>query len=399
MCMVLFYSPEEFPTTHFLVLDAQLQAERAAKPYPQQDKMIFLQGLPFKSPADLRPFTSILFPVEKPGKRLDRGVLALGSKKDTSKVYVNNFSVKQKFRMDGLVQLALLLMKNDFILTGDLTEAYTTIHQNKRYNCLTQYQCFDRSGALITYRFKVLCCGHTQAPIAFTKFWKPILDYARLVVQIRCLILLDDIICLHQDSQTATKQFQYLMDLAIYLGFVVKAPKCRLSPSRQRVWAGALIDSAHMCLYLPRKKRRNVSRCAQLLLTALAKSQSITLRQFARALGVLRSCMMMVLVTRLRTQFLARKLASCLRGRSQSQIIWDAAIPPLIAPELEELRWWAQDLKSHNGRPMRKQLPDLITASDASDTGGGLIVMVRHTGWSDRPVRRMMVWRPRPGVQ
>eukprot|EP01050_Picozoa_sp_SAG11_P014605 SAG11_NODE_1817_length_4215_cov_1.788630_3_plen_52_part_00 len=39
--------------------------------------MIFLQGLPFKSPADLRPFTSILFPVEKKGKRLDRGVLAL----------------------------------------------------------------------------------------------------------------------------------------------------------------------------------------------------------------------------------------------------------------------------------------------------------------------------------
>eukprot|EP01052_Picozoa_sp_SAG31_P020441 SAG31_NODE_1537_length_7982_cov_2.277813_5_plen_41_part_00 len=37
--------------------------------------------------------------------------------------------------------------------------------------------------------------GHTQAPEAFTKFWAPIVAYAREVVQIRAL--LDDIIAVH----------------------------------------------------------------------------------------------------------------------------------------------------------------------------------------------------------
>eukprot|EP01050_Picozoa_sp_SAG11_P030127 SAG11_NODE_8782_length_977_cov_1.082005_1_plen_84_part_00 len=82
--------------------------------------------------------------------------------------------------------------------------------------------------------------------------------------------------------------------------------------------------------------------------------------------------MMMVMLTRLRTQFLARKLAGLLHGRKQSEVRWDAVIPPLVATEIEELRWWSVHLKKYNGRPMRTPHPDLIAASDASDTGGGV---------------------------
>ena len=53
--------------------------------------------------------------------------------------------------MDGLIQLMMILLPRDYLVTADLTEAYTTIHQNKRYNALTQYQCYDRAGILRTY--------------------------------------------------------------------------------------------------------------------------------------------------------------------------------------------------------------------------------------------------------
>eukprot|EP01050_Picozoa_sp_SAG11_P000334 SAG11_NODE_9_length_28972_cov_81.532539_11_plen_262_part_00 len=95
--------------------------------------------------------------------------------------------------------------------------------------------------------------------------------------------------------------------------------------------------------------------------------------------------MLMVLLTRLRTQFLARKLASLLHGRSWQRVRWDAVIPSLIKEELEELRWWHEELKTHNGRPVATPTPDLITASDASDTGGGLIIAKDSPMYVDLP--------------
>jgi hypothetical protein len=358
-----------------IITPEQLEAERAAKPWRQSTTMCYLQGLPFKVPKDLRPFYSVFFTAPKPGKRLDRGVLALGSKKlKNSGRFLNDYAIQQKFRMDGLVQLCMMLLASDWIMTADLTEAYMTIHQNPRYNMLTRYQCYNREGVLITYQMKVLCYGHGQAPCAFTKFWAPILDYARAVVGIRALILLDDIIALNQCKQTLVKQFQFLVDLAIYLGFIIKNPKCRLSPSQQRVWSGALIDSTTMALYLPRKKRRGVSQSARRLIKWAKQNRNITMRQYASVVGLLRSCLLMVLLTRLRTQFLVRKSSHLLHGRKWTEVNWDGVIPPLIPEEINELEWWATQLEKHNGRPVKLPQPDLITASDASGLGAGLIV-------------------------
>jgi len=378
-----------------VVEPAELEAERAEKPYSQVDKMGYLQGLPFKVPIDLRPFYSIFFTAPKPGPKLDRGVLALGSKwSKGSGRFLNDYAVKLKFRMDGLIQLALMIMRDDWVMTADLTEAYMTIHQNPRYNKLTRYQCYNRQGLITTYQMRVLCYGHGQAPHAFTKFWAPILDYCRTVVKIRALILLDDIIAVHQCRVTVIRQFQFVLDLAIYLGFIIRSPKCRLSPSRQRVWSGALIDTEQMALFLPQKKRRGVSRSAASLITMAKENQNISMRKFASVVGLLRSCMMMVLNTRLRTQFLMRKLSHLLVGRNWAEVNWDRIIPPLIQEELNELDWWTHHLRNYNGRLIRTPLPDLITASDASDTGAGLIVTKDSRTYVDLPFDARWTFNP-----
>eukprot|EP01050_Picozoa_sp_SAG11_P020379 SAG11_NODE_3424_length_2455_cov_10.236418_4_plen_112_part_00 len=98
---------------------------------------------------------------------------------------------------------------------------------------------------------------HMRSRNSGLQFW---ITVRRHLVKIRALNLLDDIIAVNQCRVTVIRQFQFVLDLAIYLGFIIRSPKCRLSPSRQRVWFGALIDTDQMALLLPQKKRRGVSR-------------------------------------------------------------------------------------------------------------------------------------------
>eukprot|EP01052_Picozoa_sp_SAG31_P003200 SAG31_NODE_121_length_23854_cov_16.182404_3_plen_279_part_00 len=51
----------------------EMQTERDAKPYKQIRRRVYLEGLPFKVPLDVRPFTSIMFPVDKGPGKLARG--------------------------------------------------------------------------------------------------------------------------------------------------------------------------------------------------------------------------------------------------------------------------------------------------------------------------------------
>ena len=123
-------------------------------------------------------------------------------------------------------------------------------------------------------------------------------------------------------------------------------------------------------------------------LLRLAKhNKNISMRAFASAVGKFRSCHMMVLLTQLRTQYLMRKLNHMLVGRTWAEVNWDAIIPALIPAEISELNFWARDLKRHNGRPIHDPLPNpnLITASDASGVGGGMIIMVDSPLYVDRP--------------
>ena len=135
--------------------------------------MIHLHGLPFKVPADLRAFTSIMFTVPKPGKVLPRGVLAQGSKRAEVRArqkFINDYMVKKTFLMEDIRTLIAIILVGDWIITMDVTEAYMTIHTHRRYWKLQQFQTYDRDGALQTYRFKVLCYGNTDAPCRDSQF-------------------------------------------------------------------------------------------------------------------------------------------------------------------------------------------------------------------------------------
>jgi hypothetical protein len=64
-------------------------------------------------PEDVRPFYSTMFRVPKPGKVLEQGVLALGSKKITWKTYINDFLTKRGFVMEDIATFCLLVQALD----------------------------------------------------------------------------------------------------------------------------------------------------------------------------------------------------------------------------------------------------------------------------------------------
>lgn len=135
-----------------IVPESELSAER--KLHAQSPKMIFLDGLPFKSPADLRPFYSTFFTVDKGPDRLARGCIALGSKKDKRPIYLNDFMVDKPFLMDSIKQLCQMLQPQDFLATADLTEAYCTCHVAQRQRKLFRYRCLDHGQSVITIFLK-----------------------------------------------------------------------------------------------------------------------------------------------------------------------------------------------------------------------------------------------------
>ena len=372
------------------VSPTELAKEAAMDKRPQSTNMVYRDGLPFKVPEDVRPFYSTMFCVPKPGKVLERGVLALGSKKITWKTYINDFLTKRGFVMEDIATFCLLVQARDFLTTADVTEAYMTVHLNKRFRKWHRFRYINKMGLREVIEMLVLCYGASAAPRAWTKFLRGPINFLRKAHNIRCCILLDDLIVMHQDAHINACQMQRCLDLLIYLGCIIRSPKCRLLPSQQRQWCGCLINTACavpsrttaatttltaiVTLALPTQKRRGISRrCAQLI-KSHHRGENLTLRRFVSVLGTCRSTIRMVPLCMLKTRYLSRKFAALLFGRHWTTINWDAVIPSLVSVELEELIWWRDRLSFNNGKPIHDLAPDLITESDACNLGAGMVI-------------------------
>ena len=184
--------------------------------------------------------------------------------------------------MEDIATFCLLVQALDFLTTADVTEAYMTVHLNKRFRKWHRFRYINKMGLREVIEMLVLCYGASAAPRAWTKFLRGPINFLRKAHNIRCCILLDDLIVMHQDAHINACQMQRCLDLLIYLGCIIRSPKCRLLPSQQRQWCGCLINTACavpsrttaatttftaiVTLSLPTQKRRGISRrCAQLI--------------------------------------------------------------------------------------------------------------------------------------
>jgi hypothetical protein len=166
-----------------------------------------------------------------------------------------------------------------------------------------------------------------------------------------------------------------------FLGFNI-APKClpSLIPSQTVVWTGVVIDSVMMEFRMEPKRIGKIQAACSKALEFTLQGKPLMLRQWAQVLGNCRSVMFSVLPALLWTQGIKRLVNSNITGKEKS--VWDRLIPvKLVLPEvLANLRiWLSPQLAAHNGRPIRPPPATVLTDSDASGFGGGMVMTSPHS--------------------
>ena len=202
----------------------------------QEVKSLLSKGAIKQIPKSQAKFVSRLFTVPKKSGGL-RPVINLKP--------LNQFLHLQTFKMEGLSELKVLLEPNDFMITIDLSDAYTTlpIEEDSR-----NYLCFQFQDQM--FQFCVLPFGLNDAPRTFTKTLKPPVGTLRSL-GFKLVVYLDNIILAASTRELCIYQGQILIKTLENLGFVVILEKSNLVPSQVVLFLGFIVDSKKMSFSLP----------------------------------------------------------------------------------------------------------------------------------------------------
>jgi hypothetical protein len=313
------------------------------------------------------------FPVEKKEPGAWRGCLDARP--------LNESILHQHFKMEGIDTVRHLIRRNDYMSTIDITEAYPhlAIHPDHR-----QYLRFVWNG--VHYQYKALCFGLSSAPRLFTKLLRPVVQVLR-AAGIRCVPYLDDVLILAPTLETCRAQTQQAINLLSHLGFIISS-KSQLTPSRQRVFLGMLVDSHNMELRVPKDKLKKFLSVVRQTLRRHDTS-SLNLRQLAGVIGKIQALAPAVTPARL----LSRHLLFCknrtLKLHNARPSAWNAPVQ-LTEAALGELHQWQTILQTWNGRAIIPPKARRTVTTDASHFGWGGWMQSKETRgfWTRAEARR-----------
>ena len=326
--------------------------------------MCYYGGIPWLVPALILPFVSILFPVPKPNSEKWRDVMGMSR--------FNDFVYPQ--RMEGLHTVRAMLRPLDYMVVIDVESAFPTLGIHPRYR---DYFIFRFRGQYYRYRGAVF--GISSLPRAWKKLLAPVIAFLRSF-GIRLAVFVDDIFLCAASYVQCAQDCQDIIIILWWLGFNI-APKClpTLIPAQQVVWTGVLIDSIMMEFRLEPKRLLKIRKTCLHALSATQSGTPLKLRQWASVLGNCRSSMCAVLPALLWSQAIKRLVNSKMGGPKS---IWDLLVPCSQVKQevLDNLQiWLSPKLNLHNGRPIRPPPATVLTDSDASGFGGGMVMTSPHS--------------------
>ena len=356
------------------VLIMELRQKLVVEECPEPDfssswdpKMQFHGGVRFPVPRTVRPWVNVMFAVPKPGK-VGRAIL-------NSKPW-NVFIVKRAFKMEGIHTLRSIVQLGDYFCTVDISDCYHAFGINQKFK---DQLLFRHRGAYL--RFRGAPFGISSLPRICTKFLRVIAGYAR-AHGLRIVVFLDDWIILHQNPDLCVEHTNFLVNLLVNAGFLIRDVKCILRPVQCGLWLGWSVD----CLVGPRlvvpyDKRRRTQRTALELLRAHRdrKVRVLTMRDLlrfkGRAVSVKDGCAVAVL----RTRATQRLILLCYQWDSQlGEVNYDATVDwQLVTREvLQEWTWWVKWFPQWNGKLLHVPAPTTVTDSDAAGSiGGGMVFL------------------------
>ena len=283
---------------------------------------------------------------------------------------LNNFIMKRRFKMEGVVLLKSLVQQGDWMISINLKDAYLSVVVAEEHRRYLRFQ-WERQ----LYEFLCLPFGLSGAPRTFTKLLKPVMSLIRQQ-GVRSIVFLDDMLLMAGSRERLLRQVQEIVQLLQLLGFVVNFEKSQLNPTQRIQYLGFEIDSVGMRISLPKEK---VARIRQECQWAL-QQKSISIRDLTRLIGRLTATMQAVLPAPLHYRNLQR-----IKNQALRQFQDFSTVVILDRNAREELTWWQNNLENWNGKAMLEPTPDMIAETDASLLGWGAVSEGVRTGglWSE----------------
>ena len=410
----------------------------SALPPSQIDrKFIYTKEAPFLVPRTIYPFIHDFFLVAKATKGKWRDILNCA--------LFNLLCVKHHIKFENLMTLVQILQRDDFMTALDITAAYPHVGIKKRFRNLFMFRhVFAGEKAPRWFRYIGMCFGLHAAPRLFTRLLRPILGYLRSSKHsLKVVNMLDDFNVNDFPAEVCTAKTQTLIDTFQSLHFLFEPTKCELHPLQHRIFLGALVDSKDLVFRLPKSKRRRISGRAATMMECVQRRLRLPMRGLASLLGVFRATRDMVAVAFLLTRELLRWLNLCVatqlvqmgidskhsniilddersldlfalasrkaestnilrRGPDApawlSRIKWGVDVFALLPAEwvrvrtsrlVNELRWWAEELRLWNGKWIHAPPTTAHFTCDASGFGGGLCLRELTTRWFWVPAERI----------
>lgn len=269
---------------------------------------------------------------------------------------LNNYVETIHFKMETLQTALNLLQKGDYLVSVDLKDAYFSIpiyHQHRKYlRFLWKNQ---------RYEFQCLPFGLKSAPRIFTKCTKPVMSALRSRGH-RGIIYIDDSLWMAKTAQAVKETGSTVVKIFQQAGFQINEKKSSLQPTQLIMFLGYVIDTVQMTVSLPREKVQQILKEIQNLLLQIQPK----IRSVAHVIGLLVSAFPAVYQGPLHYRYLERdKTKALLQVQSYQGKM------TISSESIMELKWWIQNLETHNGKPVQFQDPTIVITTDASKKGWG----------------------------
>ena len=302
----------------------------------------------------------------------------------------NQFITKFKFKYEDLPHIAQVLGKDQYYFSFDLESGYHHVDIFQQHQKYLGFAWTHRDGVTRYYTFTVLPFGLNSACYLFTKLTRPLV-YSWRARGILSFIYIDDGLIISPSLHVSLANLAIVQNTIARSGFVASKTKCIWQPSQSIQYLGFIIDSVTERFYVPEKKVSKLLVSITNLLTSVSTDSQVPVRALASCAGQLISMTLAVgPISSLLTRAMYRTI--------ESRLFWSDNVF-LSDPVVNELQFWAANISSLNGFPIKLRLaPTMQIFSDASDTGYGGFVQgdpkLRFHGiWTAAESRASSTWR------
>jgi hypothetical protein len=279
---------------------------------------------------------------------------------------LNQYVEPASFKMETVKTVCSMLLKNDYLTSIDLTDAFLHVLVDPAHRKYLQFQWQGQA-----YQFRTLPFGLSLSPLVFTKILRPILRWARRK-GIRLSAYLDDLLIMARSKEQSLRFTQLVREKLTSLGFLINEKKSCMTPSKTLDHLGFCINTKDMTLSVPKTKLRDLRREA----TKMLNKGCTTLKNLSSFVGKAMATTAAVFPARLMTRsLLALKNAALKRPAAA----WTDTVH-LDRGAVVNLEWWIHQLQQWNGTSWVQSPTQLDVYTDASDKGWGIVIGQRT--WS-----------------